>query len=92
MVGFMVAAGELDEGAWMFWPLIIQLTLKALAAYGGLKALRLEARRSAIMGGIAGCIVSFLNFFCLPFAVWFLAVLTRANVKRAFAETATARN
>ena len=72
----------------MFLPLVLQLALTALAAYGGLKALRLEAHRSAMVGGVAGCIVSFLNLFCLPFAVWFLAVLTRPAVKRAFVQTA----
>lgn len=84
MVGIAVQTGHLDAGAWMFWPFVIQLILTALAAYGALKALRLESRRSALAGSIAGMVVSFLNLFCLPFAIWLLAVLTREPVKEAF--------
>lgn len=84
MVGFLVTLGRLEAGAWMFWPLMIQLALTVLAAYGALKAKRVESYRSALAGGMAGCIMSFLNLFCLPFAIWLLAVLTRPEVKRAF--------
>jgi hypothetical protein len=88
MVGFMVQTGHLEAGAWMLWPFIAQLTLTALAAYGAMKALRLESRRSALAGSIAGIVMSFLNLFCLPFAVWLLAVLTREPVKEAFERNA----
>ena len=67
----------------MFWPLVIELALTAMAA-SRVEGIAPGIVSQRIVGGISGCVVSFLNFLCLPFAVWLLAVLTRPSVKRAF--------
>jgi len=87
VVGILAQTGYLNVGAWMFWPFVVQLGLTVAAAYGAMKAMRLESHRSAMMGGIAGCVLSFLNLLCLPFAVWLLAVLTRDHIRRAFSSS-----
>ena len=86
ILGVLVASGRLKAGAWMLFPLILQLALVTVAALGAYKLLHLESRRMAIAGGIAGCAASFFNFLCLPFAVWTLAVAGRREVKEAFGQ------
>ena len=68
----------------MLFPLILELALVVVTALGGFKLLHLESRGMAVTGGIAGCVLSFFNFFCLPFAVWALAVASRRDVRDAF--------
>jgi hypothetical protein len=84
MLGVVVFSGRLKAGEWMFIPLIIELVLVVVTALGGFKLLLLESRRMAIAGGIAGCVLSFFNFLCLPFAVWALAAASRREVRRGF--------
>jgi len=85
VLGVAVASGHLEPGAWMLFPLILELALVVVSALGGFKLLRLESRPMALAGSIAGCILSFFNFFCLPFAVWALAASSRREVRGAFA-------
>jgi serine/threonine protein kinase len=83
--GLMSLAGRLEIGAWFLWPFVFVLAGTAVAAFGALRMRRLESYRGAVAGGIAGCLISFFNLFCLPFAVWSLAVLARREVREAFA-------
>ncbi len=84
ILGVVVATGHLKAGSWMLFPLILELALVVVAALGGFKLLNLESRAMAMAGAIAGCVLSFFNFFCLPFAVWALAVASRRDVRAAF--------
>ena len=83
--GLSVAAGRLEVGPWMFWPMIYVLLGTAIAAFGALRMMRLESYRSSAAGGIAGVLISFFNPFCLPFSIWALAVLARREIRAAFA-------
>ncbi|MEO7297938.1 MAG: WD40 repeat domain-containing serine/threonine protein kinase, partial [Verrucomicrobiota bacterium] len=82
--GLLILDGRLRVGAWMFWPLVFVLAGVVVAAFGALRMKRLESYRSALAGSIAGCLISFFNLLCLPFAVWSLAVLLRKDVRAAF--------
>jgi hypothetical protein len=84
LLGGMVVSGRLKAGEWMLFPLIFELALVVVTALGGFKLLDLESRWMAVTGGIAGCALSFFNFFCLPFAAWALAVSSRREVREAF--------
>lgn len=88
MLGFLVVIGRMEAGAWMFVPLVLQIALIVVAVLGSYKLLHLESRRMALAGGIAGCVMSFLNFLCLPFAVWSLAVASRRDVRDLFGKVA----
>jgi hypothetical protein len=85
MPGLLIAAGKLKAGAWMLWPYIFVLITTAAAALGAIQMRRLESRRAAMAGAVSGCLLSFFNLLCLPFAVWSLAVLMRREVKEGFA-------
>ena len=82
--GMLVAAGRLKIGLWMLLPFLIVLATTCLTAFGALRMRRLESRASALTAATAGCFLSFFNLFCLPFAVWSLAVLMRKEVREAF--------
>ena len=83
--GLSVAAGRLEAGAWMLWPMIYVLIGTAIAAFGALRMMRLESFRSSVAGGISGILISFFNPLCLPFSIWALAVLARREIRAAFA-------
>ncbi|HOX57376.1 MAG TPA: serine/threonine-protein kinase [Candidatus Paceibacterota bacterium] len=84
MLGFLITIGRMKAGAWMFLPLVLQIALIVVTVLGSYKLLHLESHRWAIAGGIAGCAGSFLNFLCLPFAVWSLAAANRRDVRDLF--------
>jgi len=64
---------------------LASLVVSAVILLAGFKMMHLEARPLAILGSVLAMIVTPGNVIGLPLGVWALAVLTRREVKAAFA-------
>jgi len=82
--GVAVAAGKLKPGEWMLLPLVFVIGATAVAGIGAWKMRELGSYRWALAGATTAVPLSFFNLFCLPFAIWALAVLTRNDVREVF--------